>query len=45
MQRKLPRRKDVAQNNSPMNYFFDNFADQKFDRVEQAMTQSANPLF
>jgi len=29
MQRKLPRRKDVAQNNSPMNYFFDNFADQK----------------
>ncbi len=29
MQRKLPRRKDVAQNDSVMNYFFDNFDDQK----------------
>jgi len=29
MQRKLPRRKDVAQNNSAMSYFFDNFDDQK----------------
>jgi len=29
MQRKLPRRKDVAQNDSAMNYFFDNFADQE----------------
>jgi len=29
MQRKLPRRKDVAQNNSAMSYFFDSFDDQK----------------
>ena len=29
MQRKLPRRKDVAQNDSAMNYFFDNFDDQE----------------
>ena len=29
MQRKLPRRKDVAQSNSAMSYFFDNFDDQK----------------
>jgi len=29
MQRKLPRRKDVAQNDSAMNYFFDKFDDQE----------------
>jgi hypothetical protein len=44
MQRKLPRRKDVAQNNSPMNYFFDNFAYQKFDRVERSHDPKRKPM-
>jgi hypothetical protein len=44
MQRKLPRRKDVAQNNSPMNYFFDNFADQKFYRVERSHDPKRKPM-
>jgi hypothetical protein len=44
MQRKLPRRKGVAQSNSPMNYFFDNFADQKFDRVERSHDPKRKPM-
>ena len=44
MQRKLPRRKDFAQNDSAMNYFFDNFADQKFDRIERSHDPKRKPI-
>ena len=50
MQRKLPRRKDVAQNDSAMNYFFDNFDDQEitqysFKRAPKRSRISArNPI-
>jgi hypothetical protein len=44
MQRKLPRRKDVAQNDSAMNYFFDNFADQKNAPEERSHDPKRKPI-
>jgi len=44
MQRNLPRRKDVAQNDSAMNYFFDNFADQKIAPKERSHDPKRKPI-
>jgi hypothetical protein len=44
MQRKLPRRKDVAQNDSAMNYFFDNFADQKIAPQVRSHDSKRKPM-
>jgi hypothetical protein len=44
MQRKLPRRKDVAQNDSAMNYFFDNFSDQKFASNQHSRRPKQKPF-
>jgi hypothetical protein len=44
MQRKLPRRKDVAQNDSAMNYFFDNFADQKIAPQVRSHDRKRKPI-
>ena len=44
MQRKLPRRKDVAQNNSAMSYFFDNFDDQKMATKSRSHGSKRKPL-
>ena len=44
MQRKLPRRKAVAQNDSAMNYFFDNFDDQKIALQVQSHGSKRKPM-
>ena len=44
MQRKLPRRKDVAQNNSAMSYFFDNFDDQKIATKVRSHDPKRKPI-
>jgi hypothetical protein len=44
MQRKLPRRKDVAQNNSAMSYFFDNFDDQKIATRARSHDPKRKPI-
>ena len=44
MQRKLPRRKDIAQNDSAMNYFFDNFVDQKRAPKERSHDPKRKPM-
>jgi hypothetical protein len=44
MQRKLPRRKDVAQNDSAMNYFFDNYADQKIAPQVRSHDSKRKPM-
>jgi hypothetical protein len=44
MQRKLPRRKDVAQNNSAMSYFFDNFDDQKIATKARSHDPKRKPI-
>jgi hypothetical protein len=44
MQRKLPRRKDVAQNDSVMNYFFDNFDDQKIAPKVRSHDSKRKPI-
>jgi hypothetical protein len=44
MQRKLPRRKDVAQNDSAMNYFFDNFDDQKIATNARSHGSKRKPI-
>jgi len=44
MQRKLPRRKDVAQNDSAMSYFFDNFDDQKIAPMARSHDPKRKPI-
>ena len=44
MQRKLPRRKDVAQVDSAMNYFFDNFDDYKNEPPRYKRGSRRNPI-
>ena len=44
MQRKLPRRKDVAQNDSAMSYFFDSFDDQKIAPKARSHDPKRKPI-
>jgi len=44
MKRKLPRRKDVAQNDSAMSYFFDNFDDQKIAPMARSHDPKRKPI-
>ncbi|MEI7838750.1 MAG: hypothetical protein EBZ95_13880 [Chitinophagia bacterium] len=44
MQRNLPRRKDVAHNDSAMNYFFDNFDDYEIAKPVHKRMRGRNPI-